>query len=108
MMAGCGTVLALRVPFFRTPIYVQDRPGLTKHERKVLLRQAKGMADDWVEFGYEVYSKMLSDSFHQLYDITIRHYLKIHEIQNDAIVLGKTREEALKATDEYIESVEPK
>jgi hypothetical protein len=107
-MAGCGPVLALRIPCFSKPVYVQDRAGLTKHERKVLLRQAKGMADDFIEFGYDVYSKMLSDSFYQLYDLTIKHYLKIHEIQNQAISAGKPRKEVLAATDEYIESVVPK
>jgi hypothetical protein len=44
-------------------------------------------------------------NFNNLYDLTIKHFMKIRQIENDAIVSGVSKSEVLEKSDDYARSV---
>jgi hypothetical protein len=99
MCRGVSSI-AMRTKHWPTAIHIPNYPGVAKHERRSMFREAMKIAKN-----SETFDKDVVILYNRFYDNLKIHWLEIHQIENDAIVAGKSRAEALAASNEYVQTV---
>ena len=105
MSFSTPALLPVRVSHFQRPVYVEDKPNLTKSEKKALLKEAKRATDSLEERDYKTYSEIFNNHFSIMYEELIKHFLKIREIENESISQGDSRSKTIEKSSEYAKSV---